>query len=351
MVIIVLTKSTNYAEIKQVAETEIGLRTQCVMDNNVVKKCKPGAGHQPVPEDERQAGRPNNSLLSQGEAGYLPEAIIIIGAASLPGARDKHRPLHRRLRRQPGLDPIQVPLFYSGPEGDSTATSRVEIIRDLKDMMKELLKAFYRATKHKPERIIFYRDGVSQGQFMEVRNREVSAIRLACQEMSPNETYEPALTFIIVQKRHHTRFMPASDRDGVGKCKNVPPGTTVDSVVTHPLDFDFFLCSHFGIQGTSKPSHYYIVWDDSDFSADDLQKLSFYLCHTYARCSRSVSIPAPVYYAHLAAYRAKNHVISKVDVSSSSSDSSGASADSITTSQYVQAVKVLDNLQTAMYFV
>ncbi|KAL3236887.1 hypothetical protein MRX96_022141 [Rhipicephalus microplus] len=50
-------------------------------------------------------------------------------------------------------------------------------------------------------------------------------------------------------------------------------------------------------------------------------------------------------------YRAKNHVISKVDVSSSSSDSSGGSADSITTSQYVQAVKVLDNLQTAMYFV
>lgn len=77
---------------------------------------------------------------------------------------------------------------------------------------------------------------------------QVSAIRLACQELSPNETYEPALTFIVVQKRHHTRFMPASDRDGVGKCRNVPPGTTVDSVVTHPLDFDFFLCSHFRIQ-------------------------------------------------------------------------------------------------------
>lgn len=40
-------------------------------------------------------------------------------------------------------------------------------------MMKDMLKAFYRATKHKPERIIFYRDGVSEGQFMEVRNREV----------------------------------------------------------------------------------------------------------------------------------------------------------------------------------
>ncbi|KAH8032805.1 hypothetical protein MRX96_034897 [Rhipicephalus microplus] len=103
--------------------------------------------------------------------------------------------------------------------------------------------------------------------------------------------------------------------------------------------------------GTRKPSHYYIMWDDSNFSAEDLQKLSFYLCHTYARCARSVSVPAPVYYTYLAAYRAKSHMISKVDISSSSSDSSGGSADSFTTSQYVQAVKVLDNLQTAMYFV
>ncbi|KAL3217438.1 hypothetical protein MRX96_032389 [Rhipicephalus microplus] len=218
--------------------------------------------------------------------------------------------------------------------------------------MKDLLKAFYRATKHKPERIIFYRDGVSEGQFMEVRNREESAIRLACQEMSPNRDVRagPSLSPSFRSDTTPGSCRPAT-ATVVGMCRNVPPGPTVDSVVTHPLNFNFFLCSHFGIQGTSKPSHYYIVWDDSNFSADDLQKLSFYLCHTYARCARSVSIPAPVYYAHLAAYRAKSHVIGKVDVSSSSSDSSGGSADSITTSQYVQAVKVLDTLQTAMYFV
>ncbi|KAL3218511.1 hypothetical protein MRX96_050693 [Rhipicephalus microplus] len=352
MVIIILTKSTNYAEIKQVAETEIGLRTQCVMDNNVVKKCNPALVTNLCQKMNAKLGGTNNSLLSQEKPAIFLKPIIIIGAdVTHPAPGDKHRPSIAACVGSLDSIPSRFHSSIRVQMEDSTATSRVEIIKDLKDMMKELLKAFYRATKHKPERIIFYRDGVSEGQFMEVRNREVSAIRLACQEMSPNETYEPALTFIVVQKRHHTRFMPANDRDGVGKCKNVPPGTTVDSVVTHPLDFDFFLCSHFGIQGTSKPSHNYIVWDDSDFSADDLQKLSFYLCHTYARCSRSVSIPAPVYYAHLAASRAKNHVIGKVDVSSSSSDSSGASADSITTSQYVQAVKVLDNLQTAMYFV
>ncbi|KAK8779930.1 hypothetical protein V5799_018728 [Amblyomma americanum] len=82
-----------------------------------------------------------------------------------------------------------------------------------------------------------------------------------------------------------------------------------------------------------------------------MEKLSYYICHPYARCARSVSIPAPVYYAHLAAYRAKNHVMSKVDVSSSSSDSSMGRADSVASRQYVEAVKGLDSLQAAMYFV
>ncbi|CAN8003154.1 unnamed protein product [Ixodes hexagonus] len=352
IMVIVLAKNTNYAEIKQVAETDLGLRTQCIMDNNVIKKCNAALVTNLCQKLNAKMGGTNNSLLSQEKPAIFQKPVIIIGAdVTHPSPGDKLRPSIAACVGSLDSIPSKFHASIRVQMEDSAATSRVEIIKDLKDMMKDMLKAFYRATKHKPERILFYRDGVSEGQFMEVRNREVSAIRLACQELSPNETYEPALTFIVVQKRHHTRFMPAQDRDGVGKCRNVPPGTTVDSVVTHPLDFDFFLCSHFGIQGTSKPSHYYIVWDDSNFSADDLQKLSYYLCHTYARCARSVSIPAPVYYAHLAAYRAKNHVISKVDISSSSSDSSGGSGDLVPTSQYVDAVRVLDSLQTAMYFV
>jgi eukaryotic translation initiation factor 2C len=44
----------------------------------------------------------------------------------------------------------------------------VEIIQDLQAIIKEQLMFFYRNTRYKPERIIFYRDGVSEGQFAEV---------------------------------------------------------------------------------------------------------------------------------------------------------------------------------------
>lgn len=64
-------------------------------------------------------------------------------------------------------------------------------------------------------------------------------------------------------------------------------------------------------QGTSRPSHYYVLWDDNRFTADELQILTYQLCHTYVRCTRSVSIPAPAYYARLVAFRARYHLVDK----------------------------------------
>ena len=45
---------------------------------------------------------------------------------------------------------------------------RQEIIQELSSMVKELLIHFYRSTRFKPTRVIFYRDGVSEGQFASV---------------------------------------------------------------------------------------------------------------------------------------------------------------------------------------
>lgn len=59
------------------------------------------------------------------------------------------------------------------------------------------------------------------------------------------------LTDVVVQKRHHVRLFCKNQRDTVGKSRNVPPGTTVDTGIVSPEGFDFYLCSHFGIQVTS----------------------------------------------------------------------------------------------------
>ena len=71
--------------------------------------------------------------------------------------------------------------------------------------------------------------------------------------------YMPGITLIAVQKRHHTRLFCTDKRDQSGRAGNVPAGTTVDANITHPTENDFFLCSHQGIQGTSRPSYYKVI--------------------------------------------------------------------------------------------
>jgi eukaryotic translation initiation factor 2C len=189
-------------------------------------------------------------------------------------------------------------------------------------MIKELLISFKRATGQKPQRIIFYRDGVSEGQFYQVLLYELDAIRKACASLEPN--YQPPVTFVVVQKRHHTRLFANNHNDQrtVDRSGNILPGTVVDSKICHPTEFDFYLCSHAGIQGTSRPAHYHVLWDENKFTADDLQTLTNNLCYTYARCTRSVSIVPPAYYAHLAAFRARFYM--EPDTSDSGSMASGA---------------------------
>ncbi len=118
----------------------------------------------------------------------------------------------------------------------------------------------------------------------------------ACVEACKNLkiTPLPTITVIVVGKRHHVRFFPTRSDEG-DRSGNCRAGTVVDRDITHPVELDFYLQSHAGLLGTSRPAHYNVLYDDNGFSPDSLQALSFALCHVYARSTRSVSIPAPVY--------------------------------------------------------
>lgn len=119
-------------------------------------------------------------------------------------------------------------------------TKRNDIIQDVYVMVTELLRAFYRTTQTKPKRIIFYRDGASEGQFQEIRQTEIAAVKRACADIEKlsgsGREYNPPVTFIVVTKRHHTRFFPKR-REEADRSGNVMPGTVVDKLIGHPVDW------------------------------------------------------------------------------------------------------------------
>ena len=54
-------------------------------------------------------------------------------------------------------------------------------MQELKTIIKRLLLNFYRNTAgKKPEKLILYRDGVSEGMFNEVQRAEIPQILQAC---------------------------------------------------------------------------------------------------------------------------------------------------------------------------
>ncbi|KAG6523468.1 hypothetical protein ZIOFF_013326 [Zingiber officinale] len=324
-----------YGDLKRICETDLGLVSQCCLTKHVFRMSKQYLANVALKINVKVGGR--NTVLVDALSRCIPlvsdRPTIIFGA-------DVTHP-HPGEDSSPSI--AAVVASQDWPEVTKYAglvcaqAHRQELIQDLfkvwqdpqrgtltGGMIKELLISFKKATGQKPQRIIFYRDGVSEGQFYQVLLYELDAIRKACASLEPN--YQPPVTFVVVQKRHHTRLFANNhgDHQSVDKSGNILPGTVVDSKICHPTEFDFYLCSHAGIQGTSRPAHYHVLWDENKFTADGLQTLTNNLCYTYARCTRSVSIVPPAYYAHLAAFRARFYM--EPETSDSGSLASGAAA-------------------------
>ncbi|PXF44954.1 Protein argonaute-3 [Gracilariopsis chorda] len=186
-------------------------------------------------------------------------------------------------------------------------TGRKEMISDIGDMFKEVYRVWYDNFKGKvhARKIIMFRDGVSEGQFQEVMQEEVAGIRRACVDIGRD--MRPKITYIIVTKRHHTRFFPTK-REEADRSGNIPPGTVVDTDITSDEFYDFYINSHAGIQGTNKPSKYTVLIDENNIPTDALQGYIYRLTHSFARCNRPVSMVHSAYYAHLLAFRGRAYL-------------------------------------------
>ncbi|TNY22949.1 Argonaute2 AGO2 [Rhodotorula diobovata] len=195
---------------------------------------------------------------------------------------------------------------------------RKEFITDLEDMAVKLIKKYLVGSKGvKPTKVIMFRDGVSEGQFVGVVWEETTALKRAFRAIDPK--WSPALTFIVCQKRHHVRFFAANpaNKADVDRTGNLPPGLVVDTSVTHPYAFDFYSQAHAGLKGeslpvlrpcTAKPVRYTPLLDEGKHTSDQLQKLVNSLCFSFARATRSVSLVPVAYYADIVAAKARSFV-------------------------------------------
>ncbi|KMZ69032.1 Protein argonaute 16 [Zostera marina] len=278
---------------------EVGIVTQCIapkkitdqyLTNVLLKINSKLGGINSLLEIEHLRGIPHVTnvptlILGMDVSHSPPGRADIPSIAAVVGSRCW--PLISRyracVRSQPSKTEIIESLYKPSLSGE-----------DDDGIIRELMLDFYQSSgQQKPRQIIIFRDGVGESQFNQVLNIELGQIIKAIENLGV-ETF-PRFTVIITQKRHHTKLFR------VDSPENVPAGTVVDSMIVHPKNYDFYMCAHSGMMGTSRPTRYQVLLDEIGFKSDDLQKLIHSLSYVYQRSTSAISIVAPVAYAHLAA--------------------------------------------------
>ncbi|KAH6822432.1 Argonaute family protein [Perilla frutescens var. hirtella] len=340
-------KHKGYGDLKRIAETSIGVMSQCCLYSNLGKLSSQFLANIALKINAKIGGCTvalYNSLPSQMPRLFKQDHPVIFMGADVthPHPLDDSSPSVAAV-----VGSVNWPAANKYVSRMRSQTHRQEIIQDLCSMAGEILDDFYEELSELPSRIIFFRDGVSETQFNKVLQEELEAIRLSCSKFPG---YKPPITFVVVQKRHHTRLFPydtdPSLPENQPNDENVRPGTVVDTVITHPREFDFYLCSHWGVKGTSRPIHYHVLWDESKFTSDEIQKLVYHLCYTFVRCTKPISLVPPAYYAHLAAYRGRLYL----ERSDSSASTTSSTISRSSPPQALPLPKLSENIRKLMFY-
>lgn len=316
-IVVVLMTQDSYANVKFAADS-IGLITQCVKWKNVERSPR-GLFSNILMKVNSKLGGKNHTLVSRGDnmdgqatfqeppnslAWVLNDPCMFVGI-------DVSHP-------DPGSDRPSIAAVTGSIDGCgsqyvahiSSQIGKTEMVACLEDSIYSLFQAFKNKNGGQyPKHIICYRDGVSDSQFDVVLDHELPAIRGALARHGIMEGTCKILV-LICQKNHHTRLVyEESIQDS--RFHNVSPGIVVDACggmdsITSSTQIEFYLNSHATIQGTSKPTKYTLIYDEIGMKLSEIELMTYWLCYLYARCTRSVSIATPVYYAHWAAKRGKN---------------------------------------------
>ncbi|KAJ3923278.1 Piwi domain-containing protein, partial [Lentinula edodes] len=301
LIIVILPKMAQelWRKVKHWSDVRTGILTQCLQDEKIKNANLQYWGNVAVKLNARLGGY--NSLVNSPAMTSLQKKMTIVMDLRWAGADVSHP--------GPGVQKPSVASLVASHDAYASrymAFTRVqnprqEFIQDLQEMVTDSIKNFAQLNAL-PERIVFFRDGVSEGEFESISGSEISAIRegvrVVMREKGVNREM-PKLTYIIVGKRHHITFYPESGteaNDGRGNCIAGFVNNIDD--FSNPVTDDFYLQSHGAIQGTSRSAHYTIMVDEVyGGNLQEIQDIAFTLCHVYAKATRSVSIPAPVYCA------------------------------------------------------
>ncbi|KAF0548446.1 Piwi-domain-containing protein [Gigaspora margarita] len=344
-----------YADIKRTCLVDLGINSQCFQSKEIGDRLWRQICHNVALKINGKLGGTNSRLIQKQLDFKDSKRYMIIGADVFhPSKEDKRKGRPSTAAIVASMD--QYATKYVGRYSMNKKLKN-EVIEEIDSIVIDFVKLFEeKSKKFLPEAILFYRDGVAEGQFEIIMENEVAKLIDALKDFYKSRGLSPPkLTFVIMQKRHHTRAKPndesKADPKGNGNCK---PGTIIDKDIVVPQYFTFFLQSHSSPLGTARPAYYHVIYDETGFSQDEMHTLTYNLCFSSVRCNLALSMVTPLHYAHNLANLAKNFVTYKeFPVKAAGRGGRQPQAPAPADPEFVQEGKVLyvhDNIKNSMYF-
>jgi eukaryotic translation initiation factor 2C len=259
-----------YATIKRVADVHVGVHTICTVAGwqraDGLKFW--GIKHEPqflgnlLLKYNLKLGGMNHVLVHPSGQNLKSKPTMLVGMDVThppPGSQNGAPSIAAIVATEEPTHFVNWPasLRLQTPAKDKMAR---EVIDDLQAMFRERLEHWKKKNNGKlPEKIIVYRDGVSDDFYDLVIRDELPRIRAAIAGAYNEGTYTAKLVYFIVLKRHSTRFFPSpqknvTDRQLLDKNLNVMPGLLIRDDLTRradDTDVGYFLQSHSCLKGGS----------------------------------------------------------------------------------------------------
>jgi hypothetical protein len=191
-------------------------------------------------------------------------------------------------------------MFYSDLKENVNNDTRIS--PSIKSLLIKALSSIGKHLKKSVENIVIYRDAVNEKQQKSIQLYELDSIKEAISEA--NDKLEKKIfentkwCLILVSKINEVKMFFKDSYKGNNQTiiENIPVGTLVDRVITHKEKYDFYLNSADSRQGTCSPTHYTILHDDTELTAIQIYKLTYYLTYLCYNTTKSIRVPAPLYF-------------------------------------------------------
>ena len=164
------------------------------------------------------------------------------------------------------------------------------------DMIKSNLTKIINISKKEIKNIIIYREGLNEKYIKRIQQNEIVDKILPTINQLKNENNElknSKLLFILCNKLTDIRFFAENEKEEI---INTEVGTVIDKKVVNEEYYDFYLNSIYSKQGTNSPTHYIVLYDDTELTANNIYKLTYYLTFQCYNTTKSIKVPAPLYF-------------------------------------------------------